>query len=753
MLGSGAGVRMSAGLGAALLVLGIAPGIAAAATKPAPVRVVVTSLPRTVTAAGSKTKPVDRVVIRGHVVPASGRVVLQRLSGRQWIDVTEVRIGQAGTFTLVGQRLAVGRHTLRVVRAAEGKVKAVATRSFVVTVRAPSAVTQPVPVSTPGPSPAPPPAPAPTPTPAPPLPQPIADPPVTPTCGTSSAGDANGLQAYISDVLGYVGSDWSTGIGVFDDGQTWTAAATGALPPGITQTGTLFSGVPTQAGVFRFSVTVTDHAGDTVDLPVCLQFAQPLSLATATMPTAQVGQPYDQPIPLAGGFLPVSLDSVSVAGAKQDGFELWSTYRVQGTPTLAGSKTLDLIATDPTHMFANLAVTVPVGPLPANPHTWHVPGDAATIQGAIDLAQPGDTVLVAAGTYHEDIDFDGKDIAVRSVSGPAVTVIQGDGDRAVVGFHHGESRDAVIDGFTITGGADGSAGTDGLWVGEGGGVDIDFASPTVEHNIVVDNIGGSGSGISASGGSPLIRDNDIADNTAASTGPGGGLFVSNTDAADILGNTIENNDWQYGDGGGASLAGDDLLFQDNVVSGNHVRGYTNGVGAAGLLVNGAPGMRLVDDVVSGNVGFDAVVVSGGDAAVQLTGLTIDRNAGIGLFLADGFGHVTVTDTVVSGTPNPVGCGTTTGLPSTSQPATFDHDDIAGAAVPPACGSFSVAAGDSTATPDYQPGSFVPAAGSALVDAGTTVPSTPATDLVGSPRVVDGDGNGTATVDIGALERQ
>ncbi len=48
-----------------------------------------------------------------------------------------------------------------------------------------------------------------------------------------------------------------------------------------------------------------------------------------------------------------------------------------------------------------------------------------SIQSAIAASVDGDTVEVLPGTYAERIDLGGRDIVLRSTSGPAVTTIDG----------------------------------------------------------------------------------------------------------------------------------------------------------------------------------------------------------------------------------------------------------------------------------------------------------------------------------------
>ncbi|MGA2206308.1 MAG: Ig-like domain repeat protein [Terracidiphilus sp.] len=107
-----------------------------------------------------------------------------------------------------------------------------------------------------------------------------------------------------------------------------------------------------------------------------------------------------------------------------------------------------------------------------------------TIQSGINAAVNGDTVLVAPGTYNENINFNGKAITVTSSGGETVTTING-GNKpglATVVFANGETSASVISGFTITGGGDSifsGSSNGGIWVGG--------ASPTIQGNNITAN--------------------------------------------------------------------------------------------------------------------------------------------------------------------------------------------------------------------------------------------------------------------------
>jgi hypothetical protein len=82
-----------------------------------------------------------------------------------------------------------------------------------------------------------------------------------------------------------------------------------------------------------------------------------------------------------------------------------------------------------------------------------VPATEPTIQDAIDVAVAGDEIVVAPGTYPENLTLN-KAVTLRSTAGAAMTVIDGSNVGSVLSI----SADATVEGFTFTNGLANSGG-------------------------------------------------------------------------------------------------------------------------------------------------------------------------------------------------------------------------------------------------------------------------------------------------------
>ena len=255
--------------------------------------------------------------------------------------------------------------------------------------------------------------------------------------------------------------------------------------------------------------------------------------------------------------------------------------------------------------------------------TWQVfvdgTGDAPTIQAAIDSAATGDTVRVGPGVYHELIDFLGKDLVVCSVEGPETTVLQGTLTKpyhATVSLKNGESRSAVLEGFTVTTGVPGILLVD--------------SEPTIRNNVITQNHCNFGAGISGGGYSlsplaPLIENNRILDNTV--TRSGAGMFFMGPVVPEIVGNVVQGNRAGFGDGGAMYLQPmySGTLVRGNVITDNFAADKGGGI-FLGLVYPGLSA-EIAYNLVARNrsTGRARMGKSGGGIALEAVNAWVHHN--------------------------------------------------------------------------------------------------------------------------------
>ena len=244
---------------------------------------------------------------------------------------------------------------------------------------------------------------------------------------------------------------------------------------------------------------------------------------------------------------------------------------------------------------------------PSYSATINIPDDYPTIQAGINASVNGDTVLVAPGTYTENINFSGKAIVLLSSGGrDATSITSASSGTVVVTFSSSEDTTSILDGFTI----------DGLSTSRG--VYCVGAGPIIKNcEIKFCVFNDDGPGIYCENSAAKIRYNLIHNNQTGVSATGGGICVKGSGEVEISYNSIYSNT-NYGGPGIGCPGASNIKIAYNLIRDN----FGGSPQSGGIYISGS-NCEIINNTIIGN--SKGVTILNGSGTVSYTHLTLPTN--------------------------------------------------------------------------------------------------------------------------------
>jgi len=388
--------------------------------------------------------------------------------------------------------------------------------------------------------------------------------------------------------------------------------------------------------------------------------------------------------------------------------------------------------------------------------------NSAEESGGALLVFGASSLTLAGSTFTGNRSTNGVGTIIFSSGSANVTisdtkVLGGSGRLAAVSLH--TSGTVVISGSEFS---------DNVSTAGGPALSLDpTAGATIENTVLRRNESGPSNGgglFVASGGPITLTDVEATENSSKS---GGGMYVGGTGTVALTRVRAVNNRTTNGQGGGVYVTGSQVAITDSTIDGNvgtlggglfastdtltisnttlsNNRAVVTGEGGGAYIENSTAVVTLTNVTVSGNVADEG----GGlnvEGTVAVNNATFaDNAAGLGSALYVRGGTCTVGSSIVTGSAASHCAGMVT-----SGDFNVDSNGTCGIAGPndrsnvdPQLGPLADNGGPTL--------THLPAASSPAIDGGNPV-GCPAADQRGQTRPTDGNGDGSAVCDAGAVE--